>query len=251
MSSLRELQAAFAAGLRGGPAEGIAAEIVGNGVDAALRLEVYRHNSAAVFEAALGQTYPIVKRRVGEAHFGHLAALYRQAHPSRSGDLHWAGRRFAAFLAERFAGTAYAWLADLARLEWLCEEALVAAHAPPVPPDVLRGLAPDAFDSVRLSLQPSTRCASSVYPIFTIWRDNQSAEAAPVDLDRGAEHIVLHCARDGLRLYARSAAEVTFVERLAAGASLGDAFEDSALSPDAVRAALVWLFAEGFVTGRS
>jgi len=51
-------------------------------------------------------------------YFHRLAADYRAAHPSRSGDLHWIGESFRAWLAVRLAGTEYAWLLTSPRLEW-------------------------------------------------------------------------------------------------------------------------------------
>ncbi len=65
---------------------------------------------------------PVTQRRVGADFFRQLAHEYRARHPSRHGDLHWIGEAFPAWLASRMAGTGYEWLADLARLEWACEE---------------------------------------------------------------------------------------------------------------------------------
>ena len=87
MASLRELQRSFAAALRD-PAAACAVLPPAN-------LAVYRNNAHSTFRAALELTYPVVRRRVGDDYFRQLCAHYRERFPSRSGDLHWAGRDFA------------------------------------------------------------------------------------------------------------------------------------------------------------
>ncbi|MGH8308848.1 MAG: HvfC/BufC family peptide modification chaperone [Steroidobacteraceae bacterium] len=248
MRSLRDLQAAFAAALHGAPSAA-APGILADGLDREARLQVYRHNTEAIFEGTLARTYPVLRRRVGDEHFRQLARLFRLQHFSRSGDLHWIGRDFASFLARYHESTPYAWLAHLARLEWACEEALVAADAAPLTIRSLAHVAPGRLADVRLTLQPSTRIVSSPYPVFTVWAANQESAAAPVDLTLGAEHVVLRCARNGLRLYGRTSADAQFVEQLLQGAPLGVALETSGLTPESLHRALAWLFAEEFVTG--
>lgn len=252
MSSLRELQAAFAAALRDPltqPSPQLEAESMPELGESAGRLEVYRHNAQAIFEGALGRTYPVLRRRVGDEYFRQLARIFRRQHCSHSGDLHWVGRDFASFLARYHGSTPYAWLADLARLEWACEEALVAADAAPLTVRSLAHVAPDRLVDMCLTLQPSTRIVSSPYPVFTVWAANQESAAVPVDLTLGAEHVVLRCSQNGLRLYGRTAADAQFVQQLLQGAPLGVALETSGLTPESLHRALAWLFAEEFVTG--
>ena len=110
MASLREMQGAFAAALRD-PSAACPVLPAGN-------LSIYRNNTAISFRSALESSFPVVRRRVGDDYFRQLSAQYRARFPSRSGDLHWIGRDFSAFLLEHLHGSEYAWLADLARLEW-------------------------------------------------------------------------------------------------------------------------------------
>src|SRR6478736_5531439 len=81
-------------------------------------LSVYRNNGSISFREAVESTFPVTRRRVGDDYFRQLSVQYRARFPSRSGDLHWIGRDFPAFLLEQLHGGDYAWLADLARLEW-------------------------------------------------------------------------------------------------------------------------------------
>ena len=252
MSSLPELQSAFAAALRGQP-DGIEREIAaGNGIDSVARLGVYRHNARAVFETALERSFPVLRRRVGEDYFRQLAHGYRERHPSNSGDLHWIGRRFADYLAEVEADTGYVWLADLAGLEWACETALVAAQEPAVGVDALADLAPEELAETRLRLQPSLSCVASAYPIHDVWCANQPGEdGRPVDLGRGGQCVLVCCGESGLELREVDAATFGFVRLLQLGEPLAEAVDRSRLAVEALPAALGLLFSAGLVAAVS
>jgi len=251
---LAQLQARFAAALRG-PGHGgattdpeLIAGIVDDGLDPTARLNLYRNNTRAMFVGALERGYPVIVRRVGEGYFHRLAAEYRDAHPSRSGDLHWIGENFPAWLAVRLADTEYAWLADLARLEWACEEVLVAADVPAIAIEALGGVAPEALPGMRLQLQPALRCVSSAYPVWSVWRANQADQPGDaIAADRGAEHVIVTRADDRPLLHLRPEAEVRFVAALSAGAGLQQALENSCLPVDDLPQALAWLFQNGLV----
>ena len=253
-TSLARLQARFAATLRspgdaGASADpALIAEIFDDGLEPAARLNLYRNNARAMFVGALERSFPVILRRVGDGYFQRLAADYRDAHPSRSGDLHWIGENFPAWLAVRLAGTEYAWLADLARLEWACEEVLVAADSDAIPVDALGGVAPEVLPGVRLRLQPALRCVSSPYPVWSVWRENQpDRPAGAVAADRGAEHVVVTRADDRPALHLRPNAEVRFVAALVTGTGLQDALEESSLPVEDLPQVLAWLFQNGLV----
>lgn len=252
--SLRDLQSAFAAALRApGHEPAVAAfalAIIDDGLPAAARLQVYRNNARAVFADALQRTYPVVRRRVGEDFFDQLATEFRDAQPSRRGDLHWIGAGFPAWLESRLQGTGYEWLVDLARLEWACEESFVVADAEPILLAELGKVPPELLAATTLQLQPSVRLVTSTHPIWSVWQENQpDAAGRPVDLTAGAEHVVVSCTPAGLVLHSVPAAEHRFIAELANGSSLGDSLESAALPVEQLPDALGWLFAERLVVG--
>lgn len=254
-TSLAELQHRFAAALSGSvdadasAADDFASCVVGDGLAPAARAQVYCNNVRAMFEGALERTYPVLRRQIGPERFRTLARSYRSTHPSRSGDLHWVGRAFPDWLAAELAGGEQAWLADLARLEWACEEALVAEQRPPVDCAALAGLAVDAVIEARFELQPSVRVVSSAFPVWTVWRESQpGAPGELVDPAPGAQCIVVVCTADGLVLHSLPAERCRFVAALVSGASLGEALDTSGLEVEQMPAALGWLFGEGLVT---
>jgi hypothetical protein len=253
--SLQELQARFSAALlaRAHDAEEcveFARSIVDDTIPALARLRVYRNNSRLVQADALGRTYPVVRRRVGEDFFARLAAEYRDAHPSPRGDLHWIGERFAPWLATRLARSGYEWLADLARLEWACEQALVAGEAVPLPLGELGRVPPDALAHLRIGFSPSLRLVSSPWPVWSVWKANQpDAAGEAVDLANGPEHVAVACVDGELVLLSLPDAEFRCVAALASDRPLGAALETSGLPVERLAAALGRLFAERLIVG--
>jgi hypothetical protein len=248
MASLPELQACFAAALRGDP-DAFADYVSSGGIEAEGRIGIYRNNARAMFDQALERTYPVLRRRVGDEYFRQLAHGYRARHPSRSGDLHWIGEHFPGYVAETEAGTGYGWLAELAALEWACETAVVARHESAVGPEPLRSLRPEQLAATRLKLQPSLRCVASSFPVLDVWRNNQSgADGAPVDLERGAQCIAVSCSAGGLELREVSPAVLEFFRRLQRDETLGEAVDRSGIPTESLSDALAVLFQASLVT---
>jgi len=249
MASLREIQSRFAAALHGQP-DDLLEEIPGDGVDPAGRLQIYGNNARAMFEGALERTYPVLRRRVGDDYFRQLARSYRERHASPSGDLHWVGRGFPTFVAATEADTGYAWLADLAALEWACEVALNAAWVTPLAVESLAAISDESIAGTRLELQPSLACVSSPFPILDVWQANQpDASGDAVDLTRGAQHVLVCCGPGGLGLLAVERDAFEFIRALQEGASLGAAVDNSGLPLDELPGVLGMIFQAGLVTG--
>jgi hypothetical protein len=249
VASLPEVQARFAAALRGERGL-LETDVVDDGIEAAARLSIYRNNARAMFEGALERTYPVLRRRVGEDYFLQLAHGYRQRFPSRNGDLHWIGEQFPRYLAETEAGTGYEWLAELAELEWACECAFIAARESPVEPQELLGLAPDDLAQARLRLQPSLHCVASSWPVLEVWRANQpDADGHAVDLSLGAQCVLVSCGPDGLELVEVSRDAFELTRLLQSGTPLGTAVEQSRLDLAGLPGVLARLFSSGLVTG--
>jgi hypothetical protein len=248
MPSLPDTLARFAAALHGDAAQ-LLPDLNGDGLEPAGRLHIYRNNSAATFEAALARSYPVLRRRVGEDYFRQLARDYRVRHPSCSADLHWTGQQFPAFLADVHAADGYAWLAELAALEWACEEALVAPEEPPLGLASLASLDWQDIGQVRFEFQPSLRCIASSFPVLDVWRANQpGGDGQPVDLSSDGQHVLVSSGPDGLELREVKAAVLDFTRRLQGGAGLGEALDASRLPLESLADTLGLLFAARLVT---
>jgi hypothetical protein len=239
MASLLELQRSFAASLRN-PRAACAVSPPAN-------LAIYRNNAGFAFRGALEISFPVLRRRVGDDYFRQLAAQYREAFPSRSGDLHWAGRSFPEFLERQLNGGDYAWLADLARLEWACEEAAIVPEAPAAGPEVLAAFAAEELERVRLELQPSMRLLASPYPIVSVWMANQGENAPPVDQSKGSEAALVRMRLDVVEVQVLAPDLFSYLWATARGATLGEAMSEAALDESRLSEILGFLFAEGLV----
>ncbi len=223
---LRELQIRFLDALLGVTAEGLAvapesaiALLAGGSQPAVPRLQVYRGTVQANFADALRSSYPAIWRLVGEDYFRQTAREFQRRHPSRCGDLLPAGERFPAYLAELHAGDEFAYLTDVARLEWLIQEALLSADHAPLDLSRLARIAPSAYDSLRFELHPALRLFESRYPALRIWEANvgSDAEPEPIDLRSGGDRLALACRRLRLEWHRLSVGEYCFLSSLSRG----------------------------------
>ena len=146
-------------------------------------------------------------------------------------------------------GTGYEWLADLARLEWACEESATAAFAEPVGVEALSRFDADSVPGLALVLQPSLRFVASAFPIWNVWQSNQDEGAAPpVDLDAGADHCVVACVGDRVAVYRLDPADHRLLQHLYDGLSLESASAAAAADAETLARMLGWAFGEGLVT---
>ena len=196
-------------------------DVRGRGLDVT-RLGVYRNNARETFHKTLAATYPVVRRLVGEQCFRGIARSYSHDFPSRSGDLGRYGAELATLLEICYRDSAFAYLADIARLEWACAEAEMAADG--VSFDLLELARVPADDCARLSfaLRAPVRLISSRFPIFSIWEAHQRDEVEPVPLSIGPQHVLV-TRRRGLQLYRLDTGTFAFARSLADGDSLADA----------------------------
>ena len=249
-SDLQALQAAFGRSVRSESASAADLQLLA-GSDAAAacaeQIDVYRNNAWQFFVAALERTYPVTQRRVGADFLRQLAREYRARYPSRRGDLHWIGESFPAWLDDRLAGTGYQWLADLARLEWACEESAAAAWLAPVGFESLARFDGELLPHLVLAWQPSLRLVASSFPVWSVWQANQCDDAAPIDLASGAEHCVVACGSDRVSVYRLDEPDHRLLQHLCAGLSLASATEAAATDAATLGRLLHWSFGEGLV----
>lgn len=238
MASLREQQRAFAAALRDPQAACPVAP--------SRNLSIYRNNSAIAFRGALERSFPAILRRVGVDYFRQLCAHYRERFPSRSGDLHFAGQHFAEFLAGHLADD-YAWLADLARIEWAREQASVAAELPPLPVSALAGHDGESLERLVFGLQPSLHLVASPFPVFTVWERNHSGNVTPVDQSMGGEVGLIRIRSDTPQIRRLELPVFTFLTSLREGTTLGEAVSRAALDESGLAQALRFAFGEELV----
>ncbi len=248
MPSLRELQTCFLNGLSS-PSSAAAALVALPEAAALARLRIYQTNLRSNFTAALKSAYPVVERLVGADYFNHAAGEFQQRTPSRCGDLLPSGAAFPQFLAELHHAGAYAYLADMARLEWQIQHALLAGDHAPFDLAKLAAVEPARYDDLRFDTHPSLGLFESRYPALRIWQANADPTREPelIDLDDGADRLAI--LQHGLQLtfHRLSAGEWRFLGALEDGATLADAI--AAGAPFDAAAALQRCVAAGALVG--
>jgi len=186
---------------------------------AAARLAVYRNTVHSNVAGALRSTYPAVWRLVGEDYFLKVAHDFIVHHPSTCGDLTPVGELFPAYLARLHPHDEYAYLGDVARLEWLIQESLLASDHPPFDLTRLARVAPAEYDGLRFILHPALRLFESRYPVRRIWQSNVRGDAEPecIDLADGGERLALLPQRLQLHFHPLTPGEWCWLDALEAG----------------------------------
>jgi hypothetical protein len=248
MLPLAELQASFRRALLEGDESALAGLVEGG----AVRIDIHRNNLFASLGAALADTFPAVCRLVDERFFAYAAHEFVRSAPPERAVLNDYGAGFADFLAAFPPCRALAYLADVARLEWLMARAATAADAAPLAAGALAGIAPEATPGLRLRLHPAWGYLASPWPVDRIWRANRGAgEGDAIDLAEGG--VRLEVARRDNEVVMRALDEPAFAFRsaLARGQTL-EAAALAALVADPefdLAAALASLFQDGAVAG--
>jgi hypothetical protein len=253
MTSLRELQQTFARALLGESDAPVDALIVSHGIPAAERAGIYRNNVRATFRNTMQLGFPAVARLVGAEYFRQLVDEYRQQHPSRSGNLQHVGAAFAAHLAGRFHGSPFEYLTDVAAIEWAYQEILAAPEYPPLDLTALAAVPEADYAALRLRLHPAARVLASRFPLVRIWRANrdETLDSTPIDLGSGGDRVLLMRRGLDVEIHRLAAAEYSFLDASARGASLVEALDAAATAdPQAEPAPLLGRFASlGAIVG--
>ena len=217
------------------------------------RLAVYHRSVRSNHEAALAAAYPVVRRVVGGAFFGEAAARYREAFPSRSGDLHAFGSALARFLEQYEHARELAYLPDVARLEWAVHESRHAARGGSFDYARLGGVPAERLGEVRIALRPCVRLVSSVHPVLAIWEANQEGRDGTPDRTGGERVAVRSDPAFEVRPAAVGAGEWALLEAFARGASLAEAATECGRRSQEFEPALARLAAldvlDGFQSG--
>ena len=205
MPDLRELQAAFWRSLTSGAAEAsLLARIRSTpALGAGERFDIYARMYRDRIVDALREDFPRVAAILGDDRFRALAASYLATHPSAHPSLRHLGRELPGFIAGAAAADLPAFLADLARLEWVRGDAFDAPDVEPLGLDDLRAVPPDRWGGLRFALVPAATLLVADWPVHEIWGAGEGLNADAVLPRRTAVRVwrrgfaVYHAAMDG------------------------------------------------------
>jgi len=143
-------------------------------------LAVYRNTVLNGAVEALRANYPVVEQILGTDMFKAVAVDFASDRPPQRPVLALYGGRFADWLGEQAWAGDLPYLADVARVERLRVESLMAADATPLAPPEVRAAV--GMGDARLRLHPSVRFAWLPTPAMSIWLAHQrpmGSEIAP------------------------------------------------------------------------
>jgi Putative DNA-binding domain len=144
------------------------------------RFAVYRNNVAVGLTRALEARFPVTRRLVGDEFFRALAGAFIAAHKPRDAVMIRYGVDFPDFARDFAPARELPYLPDVAALENAWVEAYHAAEAEPLSLAALSEVAPERWESLRMSFHPATRLLRFATPAASIWAAHQGeGEPAP------------------------------------------------------------------------
>ena len=242
MNSLRDLQKRCYGAFLHGEGKRLADDLVDRTIPSSVSIQVYQNNARETYRKALASSYPVIERLVGDACFRGIAQRYMLDYPSVSGDLQNFGAAFPKLLSELYAETDFAYLPDVAALEWAMEEVQLENEAAPLDLGELAKVDPTSYPALRFTRSNSARLVVSPFPILSIWQSNQPGSDTSVTLDSGSETVVVSRSADDVALVSVDTISAELASRLDRGATLEaaiESLEDTASedgAPDIARA---------------
>jgi hypothetical protein len=214
--ALRDLQAAFAAHLRGESRP----ELV-SAVDDARRLAIHRHHVSRSLATALAATFPTVRALVGADFFRQTAEAFGTRGLPLQPVLAEYGADFPDFLAAQEAVHGLAYLADVALLDWALNVAFHSPRGPWLEATDLAGIPAERLAAKALTLAPGTALVRSRYPLDRIWAASQpDAPDEKVDIEQGPARLLILLRPEDAGFIALGEGEAAFVAAVAEGQPL-------------------------------
>jgi hypothetical protein len=224
--------------------EDAAAEVVTRSerMPAEERLAIYSRSYLARLIECLGETFPALKRSLGEPLFDAFAADYLGRHPSRSYTLATLGAGFPRHLAETRPEDApeVGWpdlLVDLATLEWGIDEVFDGPGIEgekTLDPDDLLGIPRELLPGIRLRTVPCLRLLPFRFPIddyYTSLRRGDDPIASPPSTP--SDSFMVLTRRDFVvRRHVVSRVQYEILSELERGSSIGKAIARGAASSE-------------------
>lgn len=186
MMALRDLQRAFQARVLS-LEPGIEAALKGaQNSDFGARLDAYVGGYRARLVEALGTTYPVLKKTLGNEEFDHQMRLYIDSIPSQTYSVRHYGAGISEHMSTRDPRGLGQALSELARWEWTLADVFDAADDTPLDVASLAAVPPDAWPTVTFRLRASIRILETRTNVVELWRASNGLCEAPRTLELSA-----------------------------------------------------------------
>ncbi|MEI9975863.1 MAG: DNA-binding domain-containing protein [Ignavibacteriota bacterium] len=195
-----------------------------DGPSGARRFGIYRNNVVAGLIDALRDTFPAVRRLVGDEFFDATARVYATANPPRSPILLEYGDTFPSFLQTFAPARELPYLPDVAAIEFAWLAAYHAADRQPLERRAFLAVRESSTPQLRLILHPSARVVRSVFPAIAIWYANRGQEAIDeIRLDQGGEDALIVRPAAEVAVHLLRPGQAAFLRALGAKKTLAEA----------------------------
>jgi hypothetical protein len=190
-----------------------------------LRTAITIHRNTAIkgLVDALAANYPTVRQLVGDECFQAAAVNYARRYPARSPVLALYGESFAAFLDSLVPSADLPYLPEVARIDRMWVETLMAPDARAMAPSSLAALSVSSLTVQRIALHPATRFAWVRHSAATIWIHHRSAQAGELQIADSEEGVLLTRPEGTVTHAPLDGPAFTFLKSLRDGASLAAA----------------------------
>ncbi len=166
--------------------------IIPFGISGEDRLNIYKNNTFITLTEALSATYSTIEQLVGEDFFAFMTREYIKLYPPKPGPLFEYGSSYSNFIQNFKPAPSIPYLADIASLEWVMNEAHHAADAFPICAKDLLNISEEQLVKMTFTVHPSCNILSSKFPIDMIWKaNNDTGSFNDIDIAQSAQLIVL------------------------------------------------------------
>lgn len=151
------------------------------------------------YHQLMRQTFPVIRKMIGDAFFDQLTQEYMRRYPSQDDKMTEVGDRFPQFLLQlsidRKELDKLRFLPELARLEWLLQYAYFAEADDNFDLAQLADVPTNAFNQITFTLSHTLNLMFTDWPVFDIWCAYQDAKPQPIevkDAGEGAQWLCIH-----------------------------------------------------------
>lgn len=227
MHALHKLQQSFAADIWDDSLNQLDGVILDGRLPAERLFQVYRNNFWISVEDALANIYCVVKQLVGNRFFSFMVDHFLRRFPPRHGNLLELGGYLPVFLYEFKPAEGLPYLSDIARLEWAYHQVFHALDAKPFDMQTLAKVPAKKMPQLHFKISPGSRLVYSPFPIFEIWRVNQTGFEGDqsVDLDTGGESVLVTRPGLAVELHKLAKGDARFLQSLNTGNNLDTAMQ--------------------------
>lgn len=189
------------------------------------RLNVYKNNSKILLSDLLKETFPVTTLLLGANFMKFAAHEFTALAPPDSGDMNDYGAAFPDFLGHMPNVNQFAYVPDVARLEWLSHEAYMSPRLPPLTGDDLAAVEDPI--NLQLKLQPHVQLLRSGWPVDKLWHrvNEEGAEMKGFEIKPEESFVAIFRAGQKIAVWSITEGGYRFIEHLQLSPSFAHAAE--------------------------